>query len=208
MLTDLGIADLLLAQYQNGAAQHVSGVDFTVQDMGDCTVVAFEGSHTPLDWHRDFEAVMVNDVDLGAVENGFLQGMRDVQDEIDLPPDSPLIIIGHSLGAARAAIFAGLTFDQGMMVPGDRIVLFGCPRPGGENLKSILARIPITSYRNGKDPVCDVPFDIPLIEPYCHVRDFTMLNATPADDDIWNIVPDMGWHHIQNYRKGLEALHA
>ena len=210
MLSDLDIALLLQQQYDNtpdvfDLTIDVSGVYCSVKHYPDLAVVCFRGSATPLDFWRDFQGLMINDAELGGVEQGFITGLRDIEAHLEtvIPTGKPAIIAGHSLGAARAVLFAGLWIEYNQ--PVHSIVTFGTPRPGSKSLQRILSGISIHSYCNGEDPVCKVPFDIPLLEPYCEPAPFIMLNEPPVSNDPWG--PEIGWHHLSpNYINGIRKL--
>src|ERR1700722_10656049 len=146
MITDLDACNYCAACYSSPAQFDAiySGVASDdvwcgVKALEDCSVVAFRGSVCFLDWQRDLDSVMIPDSELGGVERGFLSGVREVYQKI-IPTLSllkPLVITGHSLGAARALIFAGLLTAAGTKPV--RVVTFGSPRPGAEKLKFILS---------------------------------------------------------------------
>ncbi|SIO38681.1 Lipase (class 3) [Bradyrhizobium erythrophlei] len=98
----------------------------------------------------------------------------------DLRPltGQPVIVTGHSLGAARAAVMCGLMVADGA-APAARVV-FGEPKPGLMDFAERIKDVPARSYRNGDalhhDLVTDVPFSFPPLQ-YVH--------PTP-------IVPDLG----------------
>lgn len=180
----------------------VDGVILGVRNYADATIVCFRGSTTPQDWFRDFRANMIADGQLGGVEAGFIIGIRAAMAKINaLNPINPLWITGHSLGAARAVICAGLLEAEKLLIPADEVVVFGCPRPGGEQLKTILKDTSIRSYKNLYDPVCDVPFHIPGIAPYVHVRESIPVYVQPAEPDPWGIVAD---HHFELYLQAMK----
>lgn len=179
----------------------IDGVWVGVKNYDDCSVVAFRGSTTILDWLRDFQGFMIDDCELGGVEVGFRSGIRDVLANVAPIIKTPLYITGHSLGSARALIYAGLVKLSG--VPIEAVVTFGPPRPGGQKLKDILSSVPIRCYKNETDPVTDVPFDIPIIEPYLQPRDLIQVNVAPESNDPWF---DIAPHHIELYVHAMKGL--
>ncbi len=210
MLNDYEICQLLQAQYdgeQFDSTIDISGVYVSVKQLPDCSVVMFRGSTTPLDFWRDFEGLMVRDAYIGGVEQGFITGLRDVSAHLEwmFPEDGgrQAIFTGHSLGAARALLFAGLWQKYNHLEAINEVVVFGAPRPGGQKLKDILAPVTIRSYKNAHDPVTDVPIDLGLLEPYCEPAPFIMLDVPPAPDDDWGIVAP---HRLQYYAQGVKAL--
>lgn len=179
----------------------VDGVWVGVKNYDDCSVIAFRGSTTILDWLRDFQGFMIDDYDLGSIEVGFRSGIRDVFSNIDPMVKNPLYITGHSLGAARALVYAGLTKLKNEKI--EAVVTFGSPRPGGQKLKDILASVPIRSYKNENDIVTDVPFAIPIIEPYLHPRDLISVNVAPEPNDLWGPV---AVHRSELYIQAMKGL--
>ena len=180
----------------------VDDVFVGIQDTPEYGIICFRGSTTPMDWVRDFQAQMVYYPDLGGVEFGFIQGLRKIiGDRRGVTPGKPVYVTGHSLGAARACIFAAMEKLAGFEVAG--LTVFGCPRPGAAKLKALLSTISVKSYRNCNDPVCEVPLDIPLLDPYEDVRPFIELNAEPPENDPWG---PFAAHHFELYQKGLDAL--
>lgn len=208
MLSDLDLANLCLACYTApevfDSFIDIDGVYVGVKHYDDCSAVSFRGSTTPLDWFRDFEGLMIQDPTIGAVEDGFMCGIKDVWDFLgaELDPKKKLYVTGHSLGGARALLFAGL--DYVFTSAPTEIVVFGSPRPGGNKLKEVLASVAIRSYRNGLDPVCEVPMSIPFIEPYVHPRDLISVSIPPSSDDEWGDL--MGYHHIEKYIEAMEGM--
>jgi len=161
-------------------------------------VVAFRGSVTPLDWFRDFMADLYIHPVLGGVERGFSEGADDVFTEIVPYLNQDTVVCGHSLGAARAIIFAGLMAAKGIKPAA--VVVFGSPRPGLAQLSEILAHTVIRSYKNRTDPVTDVPLPF-LGSWYVHPCDAIHVNC--ADPTDFGLLAD---HHIGLYEKGVQAL--
>lgn len=204
MLSQLDCAKLCQACYN--APDIFDRVVFTsdvwagIKHYDDCSAIAFRGSTTLNDWLRDFRGWMINDPQLGMVEDGFMAGLRDVLahlvDEIEKPEEKNLFITGHSLGAAEALLFGALIQALGYGKTIHSITVFGSPRPAGAKVKEILAPITIFSYRNGTDPVTEVPLRILDLEPYMHPRDLISVNYPAALDDPWGL---MAPHHIDYY---------
>ena len=170
-----------------------------IKHFPDYHAVAFRGSTTIEDWYRDFQGLMIQDPELGGVETGFVRGIRDVLanvgDEVDGAAPQ-LYITGHSLGAARALLFAALVAAQGHTRSLRRVSVFGSPRPGGKRIIDLLAPVEVNSYKNGNDPVCDVPFEIPVFEPYRHPRTLIPVDVPPPEDDAWGL---LARHHSELY---------
>lgn len=122
-ITDLDIVNLIVGIYEYPGSAPVlwdhldsgaddDGVYWGIKYLAGADVLIFRGSSDLEDWMRDLNCVArpFGDSKLGPVHPGFRLGMGDVVEEakVVLRPGMPLIIGGHSLGAGRAAIAAGL----------------------------------------------------------------------------------------------------
>lgn len=199
MISDLTCAGLCYkTYYEPGAFDQIidaHGIYAGIKHYADHTVLAFRGSVTAEDWLRDFDAVMVNDLDLGNVENGFITGLREAFSAV-IFPNLPLVITGHSLGAAHAVLFAGITRVKNPEWEVE-VCLFGCPRPGGSKLKEIFDSIPCNSYRNGNDPITHLPPALPGF-PYQHVGELIQIQCIAPAPQL-----ALSDHHIQQYIAAL-----
>lgn len=166
-------------------------------------ILAFRGSATPEDWFRDLQAVPSYQFDIGFVEAGFMEGMRDAVREWcrTFPSASPWIT-GHSLGGAHAAIMAAVLVSLKGILP-QGLVVFGCPRPGFYKLRRVirLGKFPIRSYRNVGDPVPDVPLPVWRIMPYRQIAKPIMLHAGRAAGDG----SPLAAHKMARYVAGLSS---
>ena len=190
MSDHLALAKLCQATYGATPAiptQSCNGVVWAVQ--GD--VVAFRGSETEQDWLRDFEADTVTHPQLGKIERGFAEGTQETFAWlVKHGPKNP-IFTGHSLGAAHAAIIAALYQSNGYLW--QELVTFGCPRPGYQALRNLLAGRNMTAYRNGQDIVPTVPKSFLWLK----YRSYTAWTHIGEGDD------PISDHLIANY---IEAL--
>ncbi len=208
MASDLDIAQVVYNLYWDTTKLDQiidpDGVCVGIKHFIEATVICFRGSTTFLDWVRDFEdfAQMVDDPDLGGVHPGFIEGMHDVLGQVRLDPKKPTIITGHSLGAARAWVYAALVAEHDTVTAGDRIVVFGSPLPGAQKIKELVTPYAKTAYKNRHDPVCDVPFTIPYLDPYVFPWTNTRLNASPPPNDPWGVFAD---HHFDLYMQAISA---
>lgn len=172
-------------------------------------VLSFRGSIAPEDFLRDAiseEAVAIDPpwgTAVGHVPIGFIIGLIEAYTAILslLDHAKDLVVIGHSLGAARALIFAGMMASNGR--PPKEVVTWGSPMPGMLALKTLLSPITQRAYRNRRDPVCDVPLPIELW-PYCHPSALIQVDSGPPEDPM-DILSD---HHIFNYAKAIRAINA
>ena len=163
----------------------VAGVNAGVL-IEDCMVrVVFAGSECDEDWVRDFKAVPVTHPRLGIVHAGFLEGVPELYAAVmaylrGLNVALPLAIHGHSLGCAHGAVFAGLCAVDG--VPVAELIQFAPPRASYQQLRDIVtAHLPVrVAFRNGFDPVPELPPHVPVLAPWVHTIDPAQVTAWPA----------------------------
>ena len=183
------------------SVQDFDAVTVGLSRNGGTTCITFAGSETSLDWVRDFTAEPFHHPDLGTIHEGFWQGMQ--QAFISLRPrlSGSLSIQGHSLGCAHSAILAGLCAVNGIAV--DHLFLYAPPRPGYAQLSHIVRRHcgEVKAYRNGCDPVPEMPIDIPFIAPWKDIAPLIALNSPPDNPNI-----PTNWHAIDLYVKGVSEL--
>jgi hypothetical protein len=169
--------------------------------------VVFRGSDTFKDWIRDLRAAPIP-TRLGQVHAGFYAGMEKTWAEIRAMQSQPLIVTGHSLGAARAGVLCGLAILDGT-TPAARVV-FGEPKPGFADLAKITDAAPGRSYRNGDhrhhDVVTDVPFSFPPFE-YVHPTPIIPVTDVPTGD-IFARLGLFAWHHIAHYEAATPSTAA
>jgi hypothetical protein len=116
---DKAISDLLLLLYSGDCTQwdairqpqQSDGVCWALRHMDGWDALLFRGSVTPQDWLRDFTAgshATAAHPKLGPCHEGFLLGMDETMAVVMPLLAQPLRIGGHSLGAGRSSIAAGI----------------------------------------------------------------------------------------------------
>ena len=214
MITDRDIAALCSAIYAYPGDPPPSwdhfdaglddGVCWALKKLPGADVIVLRGSVTFQDWLRDLRGDPIM-TPLGFVHAGFHAGMIPMWLEAKAMLSQPAIVSGHSLGAARAGILAGLmTLDK--VTPKARIV-FGEPKPGYLELAKIIEATPGRSYRNGDathhDLVTDVPFSFPPLQ-YVHPTPIIPVTAVPGPD-IFATLGVFAWHHAPLYAAATPA---
>lgn len=179
---------------------------------GERDLLAFRGTETIDDWAHDLffkRATVYDHPQLGSVHAGFAAQMGEFYQQFLPIYDGSLTITGHSLGGARALILGAMLTAVGREPY--RIVTFGAPRPGYQQLADVLAPVKIIQYRNGTgamrsdgsshDLVTDMPLHIPVVAPFVHVREPLIdLSAPPPAEDA---LGPFAWHHMSLY---LDAI--
>jgi hypothetical protein len=185
------------------------GICWALKRLDGFDVIVLRGSQTELDWLRDFRAFTIP-TRIGHVHAGFFEGMEHMWADLRPLLEQPVIVIGHSLGAAHADVLTALMVKDG--VPPIVRIVFGEPRPGFADLAEIVRKVPGRSYRNCEliwhDDVTDVP---PF--PYEHPTAPIKVCAPPSGSWLDRFGP-FSWHHIELYQAALrtaatqETIHA
>lgn len=207
--SDLDLCRLVDALYNDPAApwdalflpEADDGVCCALRRIGEDDVVVFRGSETVQDWLRDFFAVPhqpTSHPQLGDVHAGFMAGMDDAASHLLPLLRKSVTVTGHSLGAARATLFAGLLAAAGK--PPRARVVFGEPRSGCARLTELLADVPGRSWRTAGAGRHDLVTDVPTDPPFGRVTALTDIFALPQAGDPWGI---FSYHHIQLYQAAL-----
>jgi hypothetical protein len=164
-------------------------------------VVVFRGSITAHDWIEDFRAFPTI-TRIGLVHFGFYDGMEKMHMEVSSMVTQPVMVTGHSLGAARADILCALMVAGGK--PPARRAVFGEPRPGMPNFAAFLKDVPGHGYRNadanGHDYVTDVPPQLFGGLYFMHPTPPVDVTASPTG------VGPFRYHHVELYQAAMAAL--
>lgn len=179
------------------------GVCWALKRLSGYDAIVLRGSITAEDWIRDFRAAALPSR-IGWVHDGFYAGMEHMWHDARSLLKQPVIVTGHSLGAARASILTALMVSDGEP-PAERVV-FGEPRPGLESHAAITRKVTGRSYCNGyaghSDTVCSVPFSLPGLE-FTRATPLIPVSAPPLPNDNWGL---FAFHHIELYEAATSAL--
>jgi hypothetical protein len=144
-------------------------------------VFAVAGTERPEDFVADADFMPTNGGKLGMVHAGFYRDALQVFAQLQPLMKGEFSITGHSLGASRAAILAGLCAIND--IPVASLFMFEPAKPGFDEL-SILVRgyVPsIIATRNARDFVPDLAPSFPF--PYQQITDLTNLNNPSISGD-------------------------
>jgi hypothetical protein len=122
-------------------------------------VVSFRGSDNDACWQADFDAFPMDVDGIGKLHRGIWRAWEDMSKAVLASiAGQPVTLVGHSLGGALALMCAIEMTVSGN--PPAAVWGFEPPRisPGPE-FGPLLARVPITLYRNGNDIVPMLPAD-------------------------------------------------
>jgi triacylglycerol lipase len=124
-------------------------------------VHVFRGTDDVSSVLADIDISMVDVPGLGRLHAGFYAAVATILPACQALP-RPTAIAGHSLGAAMAAIYAGIWALQGWAVP---VYAFEPPKLCGDDTLAALLRDkggPWLATRNGRDLVTQVPATLTL----------------------------------------------
>lgn len=176
------------------------GIAWALKKLDGFDVVVFRGSITAHDWAEDFRAFPTI-TRVGTVHYGFYDGMEKMHMEVSSMLTQPVMVTGHSLGAARADILCALMVTGGK--PPARRAVFGEPRPGMPDFAAFLKDVPGHGYRNadahGHDYVTDVPPQMFGGLSFTHPKPLVDVSASPTG------VGPFRYHHIELYRAAMMA---
>lgn len=183
--------------FQDGSAP--DGICAGVKD----NALICRGSITREDWVRDLEVIRFGSIRLhpqfGKVHAGMDEGLDEFFEKVAPHLSDGACFSGHSLGAAHAWGLAGRYVLAGGS-PG-RITVVGSPRYGCIEFCRFIAPYPKASFRNGEDPVTEVPFvigDELALGPA--IPQPILVEPTDWSEGL------MAWHSIALYNQGVTAL--
>ena len=137
----------VIAKYDRGDTQAILLTDSQL------TILAYRGTKGLRDLLTDLRYIKADFPGGGRVHRGFLAAFNQVRDKVarDLEKTGlPVVMTGHSLGAALAVMAA-------VMWPANQVHVYGCPRAGNRAFVKRL-KCPMRRYENRLDFVPSVPF--------------------------------------------------
>lgn len=156
--------------------------------------VTFRGSDNDASWITDLDIAVLDDTLIGKVHKGFWEAWQAIADPVKAAckaSDSPIILCGHSLGAALALIGAADFIRSGL--PLSAVYAFEPPRVSPDlNVRTILSSIPVHAYKNGGSPVTDVPPFWHQSSLLTHIGPIRWCDDKISDHLIENIINSLG----------------
>jgi hypothetical protein len=196
MLTDLQLLDRAVAMYSNAPTIEDPGknVHATVWEDDGFVYVGFKGSKSPRDWYDDIHKALWPRLDpvIGFCHPTLDAGVRYVAAR-GLHSLKHIVVFGHSKGGGEAEDYAA---RWNSAFPGivSRLVTWGGCHIMSRKGCALLRDVPMALYRNGNDPVPEVPW-LPLV--YRHPAPHIHVGAP-------RLVP-FDCHHLPAYRASMLA---
>ena len=182
---------------------------FTCTD-GTRTLVAFRGSEAqPIDWIRNAEFTAEPGELGGSVHSGHHRALTEVWDDMELDivrVGLPVVVTGHSLGAALATLAAARLTEANVTV--NAVYTFGQPRIGKTDFQRAYdERLGTATFRfvNHIDLVTRVPF---LTLGYRHIGRRMYFNEAGSfvpDAGRWAVARDDIMYRLRHFGK-IQAI--
>lgn len=120
-------------------------------------VVAFPGSDNLPCWIADLNAIPRPVPGMGIVHSGFYGAWEAIAPQVIAAiGDQPVTLVGHSLGGSISVLAAASLTLAGK--PPAAVYAFEPARASFDlTLRVLLSKVPLHLYRNGSDPVTDLP---------------------------------------------------
>lgn len=186
----------LIAQEAYTAAPDIGKADSAsraiVRQTPGGLVIAFRGSDNRACWEADFDAFPMDVDGIGKLHRGIWRAWEAMSDVVLAAIDGkPATLVGHSLGGALALMCAIQMTVSGN--PPAAVWGFEPPRisPGPE-FGPLLARVPITLYRNGNDIVPMLPEDWYLPVELTSIGTPEVPFDNPFDHKIEHVIDALG----------------
>lgn len=161
-------------------------------------LVIIEGTDDLSNWNDNVKFMFRNRLD---IHRGFYRYAKQIMNKHDLQSNCKdsdhVTFTGHSLGAAAALVSVYLLSKDLKEIPNIDLVLFGCPKIGGDTIvESIeaLENVSIFNYKFKNDIVCDLPIG-------CGYQELEHIHIQPT-----NGIPSIHDHKIDNYIEALSHL--
>lgn len=170
-------------------------------------IIAFRGSEEVRDWLTDFR-IGFTATDYGRVHTGFWQSTNSVMGEVLALPAVraaiPVVVTGHSKGAAEAVICARLLAAAGK--PVEAVVTFGGPRVGDAMWRADYGKTlggSTTRWVHEEDIVCQLAA---WCTGYRHViaaeAFMSSFGGVEIDPPIWRKAASNLWGTFWGYQQG------
>jgi hypothetical protein len=173
------------------------------------TIVAFRGSADRRDWLTDF-GVRFWYTACGRVHAGFWDSTSSVMGNVAAVGPGPVIVTGHSKGAAEALICARRLAEAGREV--SAVITFGGPRVGDAAWRTGYNQLQMANGKclgditqrwvHEEDIVPRLPVWISGYRHVGHEYFLSSFGGVEVDPSIWRLAASDIWGTFWGYRKG------
>lgn len=154
-------------------------------------VVAFPGSDNVPCWLADLSAIPRPVLGMGNVHDGFYGAWEAIAPQVLAAiGDQPVTLVGHSLGGSIALLAAATLTLAGK--PPVCVQAFEPARVSFDlTLRILMRAVPLHLWRNGSDPVTELPLDGMHPAMLAHVGKPAGVLPIIADHLLQNIIPNL-----------------
>jgi len=185
--------------------------DVLTNKRGNTLYIAVEGTDTVVNW--------IDNISISFKTDDIHRGFRRYADHCmfeytpfgNIGDFDRVTVCGHSLGSACAAL---LVYDlckmselNNTLLPSNiELVLFGCPKIGGETFKKDFNRLAdkqglkVFNYQNHRDIVCAIPFGFLGYDTTFRETDTRLMETTSKP--FW----DLSNHYMFSYVNNIKVL--
>lgn len=152
----------------------------------------FQGTCNLPGWEADFDVVSVKLPVFGKVHQGFYANLKNIRALVVLDASLPIVVSGHSKGAAEAVLFAAMLQQEKLNVSA---VLFACPNAGEQQFADWCSKnLAAISFRNADVDGWGDPIPLTPISPYTAPVPHTIITAQPDQ-----FLMPLEWHSAVLY---------
>ncbi len=165
----------------------------------DGLAIGFPGTNDLACWEADLDVRLVETRQLGVVHRGFWESLQSLWPV--LSQQTPVVVYGHSEGAALALLYAAMLCVVGK--PPRAVFAFEPPKVSTDFvIGTVLARagVMLQLYRNGNDLVPLVPVSIRGIAEWQHPGPLTRIGKPLLP------LPNVQDHLMEHVITGIRAL--
>lgn len=150
-------------------------------------VHVFRGTDDLASWLADLDCDVIAVEGLGKIHKGFYGALATILPQCLALP-RPSAVVGHSLGAAMAIIYAAVLAQLGHVVP---VYAFEPPRLcADDTMRSLFhaQQVPWFASRNGHDIVTQVPLTLGLPGPLTSIGHASMPFVNEIDHNMGRVI--------------------
>ena len=174
--------------------------------LDDVFYIVCQGTENIAGWKADFDVMPTKHPILGNLHGGFYKNLDELVKQLlpTIPPNTKVVVTGHSKGAGEGSILAALLHLKGIDI--ESLALFACPNSGDERFSLWLSKnIKGISYRNTLIYASFLGDPVPLDPPSPYVRPYPHTVITAPPSGLSKLV-NLEWHKGSLYEQGVQAI--
>jgi len=171
---------------------------------------AHEGTVSAFQWLEDLDVIKEAVSGIGEVSQGMNAGLDEAYAGLSsVIGGAPWVSTGHSRGAAQCTLTAARGARAGH--PPLFRIAFGEPLSTCDGASRFVDTVPSFSFCNAwkgnRDPIVSIAEDVLSAFDYTRVKQLTILDAAPSEQNPWLDYPDDGaLHWMPDYERNVRWL--